>query len=177
MSDKSTKPSFSEAIPHDDDRVRRICDHCGFVDYVNPKIVVGSVAQAEDGKVLMCRRAIEPRRGFWTLPAGFLEAGEDPAAGALREAREEACAELEILGLLGVYSVPRISQVQLFFRARLVSAIAVGPESAEVALFDWDDIPWADIAFPTVTEALQHWREPPPDGATPVQVMTGPPLY
>lgn len=154
-------PSFTLRIPEGDDRDRRICDTCGFIDYVNPKIVVGSVVWAED-KVLLCRRAIEPRRGFWTLPAGFLEERETVEEGAQREAREEACAELAIEGLLAVYSIPRISQVQLMFRARLASpAFAPGPESLEVRLFAWDEIPWGELAFPSVKWALDHfaaWR-------------------
>jgi ADP-ribose pyrophosphatase YjhB (NUDIX family) len=108
----------------------------------------------------MCRRAIEPRIGFWTLPAGFMENNETIAQGAAREAREEACAEVETNALLGVYNVARISQVQIFYRAKLLSDdIAVGPESAEVALFAWDDIPWDHLAFPSVYWALQHYRE------------------
>ncbi len=153
----ATGPSFTRAVPDGDNRPRRVCDRCGFVDYVNPRIIVGSVAE-RDGKVLMCRRAIEPRSGFWTLPAGFLEEHEDLAAGARREAREEACAELEMGALLGVYTVPRISQVQLFFRARLVSEIAAGLESQEVGMFAWDDVPWDALAFPSVKWALDDWR-------------------
>jgi ADP-ribose pyrophosphatase YjhB (NUDIX family) len=151
------KESFTEKIPNQDDRLRNICDHCGFIDYSNPKIVTGSVAVKEN-RFLLCRRAIEPRKGFWTLPAGFLENGEDVASGALREAREEANATLNIEGLLGVYSVPRISQVQIFFRARLIGGVSAGPESLEVGLFSWDDIPWKDIAFPTVELALNDYR-------------------
>lgn len=106
----------------------------------------------------MCRRAIEPSRGLWTLPAGFLEEGETVEAGARREAREEACAELAIEALLGVYSIPRISQVQLFFRARLTSEPAAGPESEEVRLFRWSETPWDALAFPSVAWALCDWR-------------------
>ena len=111
-------------------------------------------------KILMCKRAIEPRKGFWTLPAGYMELGESAEDSALREAWEEARARLELDRLLAVYSVPRISQVQLMFRARLVSPdIAAGPESEAVALYAWEDLPWADIAFPTVGWALRHYRE------------------
>ncbi len=154
-----TAPAFKKAIPQGDDRERDVCDRCGFVDYRNPKIVVGSVALWKD-KILLCRRAIEPRRGYWTLPAGYLELGETAEEGARREAWEEAPAQLVLDRLLAVYSVPRISQVQLMFRATLAREdIAAGPESAEVGLFEWDDIPWGDIAFPTVGWALRHWRE------------------
>jgi ADP-ribose pyrophosphatase YjhB (NUDIX family) len=110
---------FRLAIPEGDDRVRRICNRCNFVDYVNPKIVTGSVVTQGD-LILLCKRAIEPRKGFWTLPAGFMEEGESVEDGARREAREEACAEIEIDRLLAVYSVPRIAQVQIMFRARSV---------------------------------------------------------
>lgn len=147
------------AVPEGDDRMRLLCPDCGYVAYENPKIVVGSVARW-DGRVLLCRRAIEPRRGFWTLPAGYLELNETPEQGAMREAWEEARARLALDGLLAVYSIPRISQIQLIYRARLTSPeISVGPESAEVRLFAWTDIPWDDIAFPSVRWALGRYRE------------------
>jgi len=129
---QSQEPDFTLATPQDDDRERRICRTCGFVDYVNPKIVAGSVVADEAGRILMCRRAIEPRKGFWTLPAGYLEEGESVEEGAQREALEEACATIETLDLLALYSIPRISQVQIFFRARLSDPhIAAGPGSLE----------------------------------------------
>lgn len=143
--------------PPGEDRLRRVCDSCGFIDYVNPRIVAGVVAH-RDGRILLCRRAIEPRKGFWTLPAGFMELGESVEEGAAREAREEALAELEIEGLLAVYSIPRIGQVQIFFRARLTNDPAPGPESLEVGLFGWEDIPWPELAFPSVRWALDHYR-------------------
>jgi ADP-ribose pyrophosphatase YjhB (NUDIX family) len=147
-------------IPPGDNRERMVCPDCGFIAYENPKVVVGSVVHAEDDRVLLCRRAIDPRRGFWTLPAGYLELHESTLAGALREAQEEACAEIEIEGLLAVYNIPRLSQVQIIYRARLAgSAIAAGPESLEVRLFAWDEIPWDEIAFPSVHWALRHFAE------------------
>jgi ADP-ribose pyrophosphatase YjhB (NUDIX family) len=150
-------PSFSQKVPEGDNRPRRVCDDCGFVDYVNPRIVVGTVCTWED-RVLLCRRAIEPRRGFWTVPAGFLEEGETVEAGALREAWEEARADIEIDGLLGVYSVPRFSQVQMMFRARLRSpVVSAGEESEEVGLFEWSAIPWDELAFPSVLWALRDF--------------------
>ncbi|MHA7872565.1 MAG: NUDIX hydrolase [Hyphococcus sp.] len=160
MTEKSLIPqNFERRIPDGDDHERSVCASCGFIDYQNPKIVVGSVASWQ-GKLLLCRRAIEPRKGFWTLPAGYMELRETVEEGAIREAWEEARARLEIERLLAVYSVPRISQVQLMFRARLLSEeIAAGPESEDVMLVDWEDIPWADIAFPTVGWALRHYRE------------------
>src|SRR6202000_752420 len=114
-------------IPEGDDRERLVCGECGFVLYDNPKIVVGSVVRWRD-KILMCRRAINPRRGFWTLPAGYLELNESTQAGAAREAWEEARAKIAIETLLAIYDIPRISQVQLIYRARLVDdAVPAGP--------------------------------------------------
>ncbi len=161
MSDEAQGDSsqFSRRIPEGDDRQRLVCDSCGFVQYENPQIVVGSVASWGD-QILLCRRAIPPRKGYWTLPAGYLELGESAEAGALREAWEEARAELEIDQLLAIYSLTRISQVQLIYRARLRHPrVAAGPESLEVALFRFDDIPTEEIAFPSVHWALQHYRE------------------
>jgi ADP-ribose pyrophosphatase YjhB (NUDIX family) len=136
-----------------------VCGDCGHIYYTNPKIVVGSVVTFEN-KFLLCLRAIEPRRGFWTLPAGFLEEHETPEDGARREAREEAEADIEINALLAVYAVPHISQVQLMYRARLAKPeFSAGPESLEVKLFAWDEIPWNEIAFPSARWALQHYRE------------------
>lgn len=157
MSDRT--PAFSLVTPPGDDRERRVCDTCGFVDYVNPKIVVGSVV-VDDGRVLLCRRAIEPRRGYWTLPAGFMEQGETVAEAAMREAWEESRARLRIDAVLAIYSVPRISQVQIMHLARFAEpGCAAGPESEAVELFAWEAIPWDDLAFPTVRWALDHARQ------------------
>jgi ADP-ribose pyrophosphatase YjhB (NUDIX family) len=143
-------------VPAGDDRLRHVCPGCGEVHYHNPKIVVGSVCTLGD-RLLLCRRAIEPRRGFWTIPAGYLELGESAEAGALREAWEEARARIALEGLMAVYSVERIGQVQLLYRARLLdAAVAAGPESLEVRLLGWAEIPWADLAFPTVRWILEH---------------------
>ncbi len=107
----------------------------------------------------MCRRAIEPRHGFWTLPAGFMEEKETSEEGAAREAMEEANAHIRVRDLLAVYNIPRISQVQLMYRAELLSeAVSAGPESLEVALFTWDEIPWDELAFPSVYWALHQFR-------------------
>jgi len=150
---------FVREIPEGDTQARLVCGDCGFISYENPKVVVGVVATWED-RILLCRRAIPPRKGFWTLPAGYLEANESAIDGARRETWEEARAELEFDQLLAVYSIPRISQIQLIYRARLVSpAIEAGPESADVGLFDWAEVPWDDIAFPSVHWALNHHRE------------------
>jgi ADP-ribose pyrophosphatase YjhB (NUDIX family) len=152
-------PSFSKKVPTGDNRERLVCDGCGFVDYVNPKIVVGAVCTWED-RVLLCRRAIEPRRGYWTMPAGFMEERESVDEGAAREAMEEAGADIEIGPLLGVWSVPRISQVHMMFVARMRSPhIEAGEESLEVRFFAWSEIPWADLAFPSVVAALRRFQE------------------
>jgi ADP-ribose pyrophosphatase YjhB (NUDIX family) len=144
--------------PPGEDRDRHVCAACGLVHYQNPKVVVGSVCTL-GSRILICRRAIEPRRGFWTLPAGFLELGETAEEGALREAWEEARARIQIEGLIAVYSVPRIGQVQLLYRARLLDpAVEPGPESLEVRLVGWDEVPWADLAFPTVHWVLERAR-------------------
>lgn len=142
--------------PEGDNRERAVCSACGTVHYENPKVVVGSVCTLDD-RLLLCRRAIEPRRGFWTIPAGYLELGETAEAGAMREAWEEARARIEIDGLMAVYSVERICQVQLLYRAKLLHEdVAAGPESLEVRLVGWDEIPWDELAFPTVGWILRH---------------------
>ena len=153
--------SFMRRVPEGDNRERSVCTDCGFVAYENPKIVVGSVVDF-GGRVLMCRRSIEPRRGFWTLPAGYMELGETLEEAAAREALEEAEAAITLDGILGVFSVARIGQVQVIFRARFTDPdrpfFAAGEESLEVRLFNWDEIPWDEIAFPTVVWALDAWR-------------------
>ena len=154
--------NFVRHIPEGDTHPRDVCADCGFIAYQNPKVVVGSVV-VSDGKVLMCKRAIEPRMGFWTLPAGYLELGETIEEGAAREAKEEAQADIALDGILGVFSIARIGQVQVIFRARFggdgTPHFSAGPESQEVALFAWEDIPWNDIAFPSVHWALNAWRQ------------------
>ena len=146
-------------MPDGDTMERDVCATCGHVHYVNPKIVVGAVCSWH-GRILLCRRAIEPRHGFWTMPAGYMEEGETPAEGAAREAWEEALAKIEIDRLLAVYAVPRISQVQLIFRAALAAPdFAPGTESLETKLFAWEEIPWETLAFPSVHWALKHHRE------------------
>jgi ADP-ribose pyrophosphatase YjhB (NUDIX family) len=139
-------------VPDGDDHARQICERCGEVHYVNPKVVVGAVCALDD-RLLLCRRAIDPRKGYWTIPAGYMELAETVEEGAVREAREEAGAEIEIDGLLACYSLKRIDQVQLLFAARLRRPeVEAGPESLEVALVRWGDVPWDELAFPTV-----HW--------------------
>lgn len=152
---------FVRQVPEGDTRERLMCPDCGYIAYENPKIVVGAVV-AHDGRVLLCRRAIEPRHGFWTLPAGYMELGETVEHGAMREAREEAEAEIVLDGMLAVYSIARIGQVQIFFRARFADPdrphFAAGDETLEAGMFAWDDIPWDALAFPTVRWALEAWR-------------------
>ena len=150
---------FDRRIPADDNRERDVCRHCGFVEYVNPKVVVGAIC-TWGSRVLLCRRAIEPRAGYWTMPAGFLEEGETTEEGARRETAEEACADITIDALLGIYHVIHLSQVQLFFTGRLTNpSIVVGPESQVVGLFEWSEIPWRDLAFQSVTWALERFDE------------------
>lgn len=156
MSKRDKGPRI-RTVPAGDNRERLVCPDCEYVAYENPKVVVGVVATWED-KLLMCRRAIEPRRGYWTLPAGFMEMGESPQEGAAREAWEEARAELTIVDLLSVYSLRHIGQLQLFYRATLSSPnVSAGPESEEVGLFDFDALPAHDLAFPSVRWAIDHF--------------------
>lgn len=152
-------PHFVRRIPDGDTSERYVCGQCGHIAYSNPKIVVGAVVAFKD-RILLCRRAIEPRKNYWTLPAGFLEEHETPMDGAKRETREEACAEIEINALLAVYAVPHISQVQLMFRASLrTPEFSAGVESLDVKLFDWNEIPWDELAFPSVKWALDHYSQ------------------
>ncbi|HEX6142470.1 MAG TPA: NUDIX hydrolase [Geminicoccaceae bacterium] len=152
--------------PPGDTAERHVCGRCATIHYLNPKVVVGAVCSHAD-RVLLCRRAIPPRRGFWTIPAGYLEIGESTEAGAAREAWEEARARIAIQGLLAVYNVVRIHQVQILYRAHLVSEeVAPGEETLELDLFRWRDIPWPKLAFPTVSWVLKRAIElegrPPP---------------
>jgi ADP-ribose pyrophosphatase YjhB (NUDIX family) len=152
--------NFERKIPEGDGIEREVCVTCGYVAYENPKIVVGTVV-AHEGKVLLCKRAIEPRLGFWTLPAGYMELHETPEEGAKREAFEEAEARIIIEGLLGVYTVKPLSQVQLLFRARFEGEpkFSAGVETLELGLFAWEEIPWEEIAFPSVKWVLDLWRD------------------
>ncbi|KWI87961.1 ADP-ribose pyrophosphatase [Burkholderia ubonensis] len=144
-------------IPPGDNRERFVCDQCGTIHYQNPRNVVGTVPVWGE-QVLLCRRAIEPRYGFWTLPAGFMEMGETTAEAAARETLEEAGARVEVQNLFTLLNVPHVHQVHLFYLARLVdSAFEAGEESLEVKLFDEADIPWDEIAFPTVSQTLRFF--------------------
>jgi len=144
-------------VPPDDNRERAVCGDCGTIHYENPLNVVGTVPVWED-QVLLCRRNIEPRRGLWTLPAGFMELGESTADGALRETIEEAGADVEMGGLFSLMNVVRVGQVHLFYLARLRSTtFAPGPETIEAKLFREADIPWGEIAFTTTKETLRRY--------------------
>ena len=145
-------------IPEGDDRERLVCKDCGYIAYENPKIVVGSVCTFEN-RLLLCKRAIEPRTGFWTMPAGYMELGETLQDGTKREAYEEAGVDLDIGPLLAIYSLPHINQVQIFYKATLdTDYLAPGPESQEAQFFEWEKIPWNNLAFPTVTLALEAYK-------------------
>ena len=146
-------------VPEGDSLTRAVCDACGTIHYSNPKVVVGCLATYED-RILLCKRAIEPRYGLWTLPAGFMENNESAPQGAAREALEEANARVEITDLYAVYSIPRISQVYLMFLARLTDPdVSAGAESLEVHLAREDEIPWNELAFGIVRRALEHFVE------------------
>ncbi len=164
----TTRPTGPTSLdtPIGDNRERLVCDACGFILYENPKVVVGSVCGWND-RILLCRRAIEPQRGFWTIPAGYLELKETTEEGARREAREEARAQIVIETLLAVYNIPRISQVQMIYAASLESpTVSPGTESLETVLFSWNDIPWEEIAFPSNRWALRDYDEMRNSGAT-----------
>jgi len=145
-------------IPARDTHERWVCEACDVVHYQNPRVVVGCIP-AKDGKVLLCKRAIEPRHGYWTVPAGFLEIGETIAEGAARETMEEACAEVEIGHLFASVDVPQAGQLHVFFTAELKSDFAAGDESLDVALYAEDEIPWDDIAFRSGVFALKKYFE------------------
>lgn len=152
----------SPIVPLDDNRERAVCTRCGFVDYVNPVNVVGTIpvweGEADGPRILLCRRAIEPRRGYWTLPAGFMEVGETIREGAARETAEEAGAHIEMGELYAVYDVVHAAQVHLFHRARLLDLeLAPGPETLETTLVRIDEIPWNELSFRTVEAALRDW--------------------
>lgn len=149
----------STRIPSGDHLPRFVCDACGTIHYQNPRVIVGCVPEYE-GQILICKRAIEPRRGFWTVPAGFMENGETLQQGAARECQEEALADVEIGSLLAVCHVLGAHQVQVFFRARLRGpSFGAGPESLEAKLVRPEDIPWDDLAFLSNTFTLERYLE------------------
>lgn len=157
-------------IPEGDNRERAVCHQCGFIHYQNPNIICGCLPVYGD-KVLLCKRAIEPRYGFWTLPAGFMENGETLQEGAARETWEEARATLEDMHLYTVFNLPGIDQVYIIFRANLVEGKhSAGEESLESVLYAESDIPWDELAFPTIKNTLNHYFEDRKTGHFPVRM-------
>lgn len=157
-------------IPEGDSRERYICPSCETIHYQNPRIIAGCLPVWQ-GKVLLCRRAIEPRHGFWTLPAGFMENGETVAEGGARETWEEAEARVENLQLYTIFNIPYIGQVYMLHRADLVDgAYGVGAESLECRLFAEHEIPWGELAFPSVKKTLEHYYRDRQSGLFPVHV-------
>lgn len=146
---------IEQRIPEGDNRLRFVCPQCQTIHYQNPRIIAGCMPVWGD-QVLMCRRAIEPRRGFWTLPAGFMENGETLEQAAARETMEEACARVHAMHLYTLFDLPHINQVYMLFRAELSDLnFAAGEESLDVRLFDEQDIPWSELAFPTIGRTLE----------------------
>jgi ADP-ribose pyrophosphatase YjhB (NUDIX family) len=144
-------------IPAGDQRPRHVCTVCGNIQYLNPKIVVGTLPIWKN-QVLLCKRAIEPRLGFWTLPAGFMEIGESTREGAIRETQEEACANIALEELYTLFNLPQIGQVHMLYRARLLDLnFAPGEESLETRLFLEEEIPWEELAFQSVSVCLRHY--------------------
>ncbi len=157
-------------IPEGDDRERFVCSACDLVHYSNPRVIVGCLP-VHRGQVLLCRRAIEPRKNLWTLPAGFMENGETTPQGAARETWEEARARVSNLELYRVFDLPDISQIYMFYRCELDGGeYGVGPESLETGLYAEADVPWDDIAFPVVYETLKEYFSDVVSGHFPVRV-------
>ena len=158
-------------MPDGDNRERHVCDHCDTIHYQNPRIIAGCIPVLDD-KVLLCRRAIEPRLGLWTLPAGFMENGETSLQGALRECEEEANARIDNPKLSGIFDIPHINQVYMFYRGAMSDVnFSPGIESLEVTLFYEHEIPWHELAFPVIELALRHHFEDMK--ASQVEVRTG----
>ena len=157
-----------QKIPENDDRLRFVCENCKTVHYENPKIVTGCLPIWED-TILLCKRSIEPRCGYWTLPAGFLEMDETSIEGAIRETWEEATARVEVQGLYSVFNLPHVNQVYMMFRSRLLDLdFRPGQESEEVCLFREEHIPWDELAFSTVRQTLIFYFEDRPGDCYPL---------
>ena len=167
---------LTRRVPDGDNLPRHVCTACATIHYQNPLIVVGCVPEY-DGRILLCKRAIEPRLGYWTVPAGFMEIGETLEAGAAREAEEEALATVEIRDLMAVINVPHARQVHVMFRGDLADGrYGVGHESLEVELVAPGDIPWADLAFPSVTFTLERYLADLKDGCERLHVTAVGPM-
>ncbi len=176
MTNASAKGQRTLAIPPGDDKKRAVCNDCGHIEYGNPKPIVGVVATWQD-KILLCRRAIPPRKGFWTVPAGYMEGTESSEEGAIRETKEESGADVKINALLGIYDIPQHSQVHMFFRGELSSPdLDPGSESLEARLFDWDEIPWNDLAFPITEHILRYHQKTKNQMAVVPERRTVPPI-
>ena len=161
-----------EKIPLGDRKVRKVRTNCGTIHYVNPKVICGALAVWEN-KVLLCRRAIEPRYGLWTLPAGYMELFETMEQGAARETREEAEAEVEIEQLYCMYNIPRIGQIYVLFKTTIKDGIfGAGDETIESRLFEEHEIPWSDLAFPSVEQTLRHYFEDRKNNHFPMHLET-----
>jgi ADP-ribose pyrophosphatase YjhB (NUDIX family) len=161
-------------VPPGDNRPRHVCGSCGQIHYENPRLVVGCVPEFQ-GAILLCRRAIEPRRGFWTVPAGFMELGETLGEAALRETWEEAEARVELGTLFAVVDVVHAHQVHVFFRGTLPEPVfGAGEETLEARLFAPSELPWGEIAFPSVTIALEQYLADASGGRGPVQLSSAP---
>ena len=156
--------------PPGDDRPRHLCATCGKIHYENPKVVVGCIPEMDD-KILLCRRAIEPRSGKWTLPAGYLENGETVAQGAQRETLEEAGARIEIIAPYALFNISYVSQIYVMFRAHLLDGnVKAGSESSDVRFYSEKDIPWDQIAFTVIQETLRKYFKDKPSGVFPFHI-------
>tara|TARA_B100001063_G_scaffold68952_2_gene63052 strand:- start:548 stop:1081 length:534 start_codon:yes stop_codon:yes gene_type:complete len=146
-------------IPEGDNRERYVCDSCNTIHYSNPNVVVGTLPAFED-KILLCKRAIEPRVGLWTVPAGFLENGESLLQGAWRETKEETQADVDMKDILTIFNIPQINQIYVIYRADIEDN-SFGPtsESLDVQLFSYDEVPWEELAFPFVPKTINHYYE------------------
>jgi ADP-ribose pyrophosphatase YjhB (NUDIX family) len=146
-------------VPEGDDRERHCCDSCGAIHYFNPRIIVACIPRWE-GKIMLCKRGIEPRHGYWTVPGGFMELDETTEQGAMRETWEETHAKVNITRLHGMYNIPQIGQVYVVYLADMISPeFEVTPESTEIRLFDPSDIPWDSIAFNVIEKSLRQYVE------------------
>ncbi|MBT8143928.1 MAG: NUDIX hydrolase [Gammaproteobacteria bacterium] len=168
--------SVSLQIPPGDNLPRRVCEDCGTVHYQNPNVVVGCVPQWQD-QILLCKRAIEPRSGFWTVPAGFLENRETLQEAAIRETAEEALANVDLGSLLAIVNVPHASQIHMMFRARLLEPdFGPGDETLESALYTEDQVPWSLIAFPSVRFTLERFFADRASGGEELHITTVGPI-